>query len=345
MGAGSLRGGLIGCGYFANNHLNGWRDVTGADVVAVCDQDEARAQEAARTFSVPGVYADAKEMLKSESLDFVDVVTQAPSHRSLVELVASFDVHVICQKPFAPLLDDARAMVVACKQAGVTLMVHENFRWQRPVRALKVAAQKIGDLFFGRVVFRSDHDIFANQPYLAKDERFIIYDLGIHLLDMARFFMGDAHQVFCHTQSVNPNVQGEDTATIVLGLESGASCVVEACYFSHLERDVFPQTLIHLEGARGSATLGADYALTTVVDGEVTKAHIPPQPPSWASGPGVAIQESVVAIEQHFVDCLASGCEPETSGLDNLRTLELVFGAYESAESGMVYRTERALGQ
>jgi predicted dehydrogenase len=234
-------------------------------------------------------------------------------------------------------------MAVACKQAGVMLMVHENFRWQRPMRALKAAAEKIGDLFFGRVIFRNAHDIFTNQPYLAEDERFIIYDLGNHLLDMARFFMGDVHQVFCHTQSVNPNVRGEDTATIVLGLESGASCVVEACYFSHLERDVFPQTLIHLEGTRGSATLSENYALTTVVNGKVEKAHVPPQPPSWASGSGVAIQESVVAIEQHFVDCLASGREPETSGLDNLRTLELVFGAYESAESGMVYRTEQAL--
>jgi predicted dehydrogenase len=302
-------------------------------------------QKEAATFSVPRVYTDAEEMLKFEVLDFVDVVTQAPSHRALVELVASHGLPVICQKPFAPTLDDARAMVVACKQAGVILMVHENFRWQRPMRALKAAAEKIGDLFFGRVVFRNDHDIFTNQPYLAKDERFIIYDLGIHLLDMARFFMGDALQVFCHTQSVNPDVRGEDAATIVMGLESGASCVVEACYFSHLERDIFPQTLIHLEGTRGSATLGEGYALTTVIDGKVTKAHVPPRPPSWALGPGVAICEGVVAIEQHFADCLTNGIEPETSGVDNLRTLELVFGAYESAESGMVYRTEQALGR
>jgi len=340
-----LRGGLIGCGYFANNHLNAWQDVSGAEIVAVCDQDNKRAELAAETFSVPGVYVDAEEMMVEESLDFVDVVTQAPSHRLLVERIASHGVHVICQKPFAPTLDDARAMVASCKLAGVTVMVHENFRWQRPIRALKDAALKIGDPFFGRVVFRNAHDIFTNQPYLAQDERFIIYDLGIHLLDMARFFMGDVRTLACHTQSVNPQVHGEDTATMLLALASGGSCVVEACYFSHLAKDLFPQTLIHLEGALGSATLREDYELTSVVDGEVSVKNVAPQPPAWASGLGIAIQESVVAIQQHFVGCITGGLEPETSGLDNLKTLELVFGAYDSAASGMVYRTEMDLSR
>lgn len=339
-----LRGGLIGCGYFSNNHLHAWCDVIGAEIVAVCDQNETLAKKAAEKFGVARVYTDAEKMLQDEKLDFVDVVTQAPSHRPLVELVASHGVNVICQKPFAPTMEDARAMVIACKQADVQLMVHENFRWQRPIRALKAASEKIGDLFFGRVVFRNDHDIFTNQPYLATDERFIIYDLGIHLLDMARFLMGDVSRLFCHTQSVNPLVNGEDTATVTLVMQSGATCVVEACYFSHLERDIFPQTLIHLEGTHGSATLNADYELTTVVDGNVEKLHVPPQPPTWASGPGVAIQEGVMAIEQHFVHCLNEGRDPESSGLDNLKTLELVFGAYESAEYKMVYTTEAALG-
>lgn len=339
-----LNGGLVGCGYFANNHLNAWGDVSGANIVAVCDQDRARAEQAAASFGIDAIYDDVNKMLVEEDLDFCDVVTQAPSHRPLVELVAAHQVHVICQKPFAPTMEDARAMVIACNQADVNLMVHENFRWQRPIRALKAASEKIGDLFFGRVVFRNDHDIFTNQPYLATDERFIIYDLGIHLLDIARFLMGDVTRLFCHTQSVNPKVQGEDTATMTLVMESGATCVVEACYFSHLERDVFPQTLVHIEGTRGSVTLDTDYNLTTVVNGQVEKTQVPPQPPAWSSGPGVAIQEAVVAIEQHWVDCLLNQQIPETSGLDNLKTLELVFGAYESAETQMVYTTEAALG-
>jgi predicted dehydrogenase len=241
-------------------------------------------------------------------------------------------------------MEDARAMVIACKQAGVHLMVHENFRWQRPIRALKAASEKIGELFFGRIVFRNDHDIFSNQPYLKEDGRFIIYDLGIHLLDMARFCMGDVSRLFCHTQSVNPMVKGEDAATIQLVMQNGATCIVEACYFSHLERDIFPQTLIHLEGTQGSATLDANYDLTTVVNGLVSKNRVAPEPPSWASGPGVAIQEGVAAIQQHWVDCIKRRQDAETSGLDNLKTLELVFGAYESAELKMVYTTEAALG-
>ncbi|MDA0711541.1 MAG: Gfo/Idh/MocA family oxidoreductase, partial [bacterium] len=234
-----LRGGLIGCGYFADNHLHAWQDAAGVEIVALCDQDAGRAERTGRKFGVRAVYGDAEQMFQNEKLDFVDIVTQAPSHRALVEGAAALGIHVICQKPFAPSMEDARAMVIACRRSGVHLMIHENFRWQRPLRALKAASEKIGELFFGRIVFRNDHEIFTNQPYLATGERFILYDLGIHLLDLARFYLGDVSRLFCHTQSVNPNVRGEDTASISLVMESGSSCLVEACYFSHLAKDSF----------------------------------------------------------------------------------------------------------
>jgi D-apiose dehydrogenase len=71
-------------------------------------------------------------MLAAEKLDFVDIITTVESHRPLVELAAGHGLPVICQKPFALDMADARAMVEACERAGVPLMVHENFRWQSP---------------------------------------------------------------------------------------------------------------------------------------------------------------------------------------------------------------------
>jgi len=72
---GVLKGALIGCGYFANNHLNGWRDVSGGKIVALCDRDVIRARNAAVLFGIEKVYTDAGKMLSHERLDFVDVVT------------------------------------------------------------------------------------------------------------------------------------------------------------------------------------------------------------------------------------------------------------------------------
>ena len=70
-----LRGALIGCGFFAANHLNAWRDVEGAEIVALCDRDPARLAEAAARFGIARTYADAGEMLAAEGLDFVDIAT------------------------------------------------------------------------------------------------------------------------------------------------------------------------------------------------------------------------------------------------------------------------------
>jgi predicted dehydrogenase len=276
-------------------------------------------------------------MLASESLDFVDVVTQPAAHRALVELAARHRVHAICQKPLAPSLEDARAMVAACERAGVRFMVHENFRWQTPMRALKAAAAEIGKLFFARIIWRSAEDVYKNQPYLATDPRFIVQDLGVHLLDLARFYLGEAESLFCLTQRVNPRIRAEDVATILLKMAGGAACVVELSFASRLEEELFPQTLVQLEGEAGSATLGPHYELTVVAGGRTGKRAGAPGRPSWSTPGREAIQESVLAVQRHWIECLAAGREPETSGRDNLRTLELVFGAYESAARGAPY--------
>ncbi len=332
-----LRGGLIGCGFFARNHMNGWRMVNGAKIVAVCDADQARADAFARDFGVTGIYADAGQMLDGAGLNFVDIVTQPDSHRPLTLLAASRGVPVICQKPLAPTLADADAMVAACRNAHVAFMTHENFRWQTPMRALKAAAEAIGPLFFGRISFRTPHDVYADQPYLATDPRFIIADLGVHLLDLARFFFGEVASLTAHTQRVNPRIQGEDVATMLLQMRSGAACLVDLSYASQLEEDLFPQTLVHLEGRNGSATLGPHFHLTTVTPAETTRREVKPARFAWSQPPHEATQEAVVRIQQHWADCLHAGTEPETSGADNVRTLELTFGAYESAASGQPY--------
>lgn len=326
-----MNGALIGCGFFASNHLHAWRMLEGADIVAVCDLDKTRAEAYARRFGVPRFYSDVAGMLDQESLSFVDIATQAHTHREIVATVAACGLSVICQKPLAPSLAEARAVVASAR--GVTFMVHENFRWQRPMLELKRASAEIGELFYGRVSFRSGYDVYADQPYLASDERFILYDLGVHLFDLARFFFGEADSLLCHTRRVNPNIRGEDVATALLEMRSGAHVVVEMSYASKLEREHFPQTLVQLEGAAGSAVLSADYRITVTTPGGTR--HLDASPRAlWTPAPGNAIPESVLNIQRHWLECLATGKTPDTSGEDNLKTLELTFGAYASANRG-----------
>lgn len=335
-----LNGALIGCGFFAINQLNAWRDLERegrARIVAVCDRDPARLEIARSRFGIEHTYADADEMLAAERLDFVDVATTAPSHRALVERAAANRLPVICQKPLAPTLEDAKSMVATCARAGVPFMAHENFRWQPPIMAVKEAIDsgEIGAPFFGRVSFRSAFDVFAGQPYLAEGERFILEDLGVHILDVSRFLFGDAERLVARTQRVNPRIKGEDVATLLLSHESGVTSVVDCSYATKLEEELFPQTIVEVDGSKGTIRLKPGYELTVTTASGTSTRNVSPAVPGWGERPWHTIQQSVYLIQKHWVECLETGREPATSGRDNLKTYQLVESAYQSAATAM----------
>jgi predicted dehydrogenase len=342
----ALKGGLIGCGFFAVNHMHGWRDAEGAEITAVCDRDPERLKAVGDEFGIEKRYANAKEMMAKEKLDFVDIATTVNSHRALVELAASHKLPTICQKPFAPTLADAKAMVEACRKAGVPLMVHENFRWQSPIQAVKavIDSGEIGEPFFGRISFRSGFDVFSGQPYLAEGERFIIEDLGIHILDIARFLLGDVATLTARTRRINPSIKGEDCATMLLDHEKGVTSVVDCSYTTKLAAEPFPETLVEIDGTEGTIRLAQGYRLTVTGKSGTTERDVSPPLLPWASRPWHNIQESVAAIEQHWADCLRAGRETSTSGADNLKTFALVEAAYAGAESGKPVQLADLLG-
>lgn len=328
-----LRGAVVGCGFFAQNHLHAWKNIVDVELVAVCDKDSAKAEAAAAKFGVPAQYADAAEMFANERLDFVDIATTMPTHRALVELAARHKVPTIVQKPFAPTWDDCVAMVDACKAAGVPLMVHENFRFQAPLGAVRrvIDAGEIGTPYFGRISFRTGYDVIAGQPYLANEEQFIILDLGVHVLDMARVYFGEAETIYAQTQQIRPNIKAEDMATMLLRHRSGATSIVDCSYSSRLSPDPFPQTFVHVEGPRGSIQLLDGYRMVVLSDGVTREETVSSSLLPWTSQPWHTAQESVLNTQRHWVECLRNGRTPQTSGEDNLRTYALVVAAYRSA--------------
>ncbi|SOC36049.1 predicted dehydrogenase [Rhizobium subbaraonis] len=331
-----LRGALIGCGFFAVNQMHAWTDVPDTEIVAICDRDPERLKLVGDQFGIERRYSDAAEMFGDGGFDFVDIATTVHSHRALVEMAAAHRIAAICQKPFAKTLTDAKAMVAACKAAGVPLMVHENFRWQTPIQAVRKAldAGAIGTPFWGRFSFRSGFDVFSGQPYLAEGERFIIEDLGIHTLDIARYILGDVTRLTARTRRVNPKIKGEDVATILLDHENGATSIVDVSYATKLGTEPFPETLVELDGTDGTIRLSQGYRLEITNADGTTAYDVSPQLLSWASRPWHNIQESVFAIQQHWAERLRNGGETSTSGADNLKTFALVEAAYESAASG-----------
>jgi len=338
-----LKGGLIGCGFFAQNHLQGWREVQGGEIATVCDLDSSKTDRAITEFdSIVSAYSSHEEMFEKEKLDFVDIVTTMDSHRELVECAARHSVPVIVQKPFAPTMIDAEAMVRACDEARVPLMVHENFRWQTPLKKVGdiVRSGDIGEPFFSRVSFRHGNPVgYENQPYLFEQDEYIINDVGIHLFDLARFYMGDVTSIYTQAQRVNKRFKGEDVATMLLRHANNATSIVDLSVSTQNTPDPFPQTLVRVEATRGTVTLNQDYQLIVCHNGETEIIDASPVIYHWAEQPWAIVQESVVNIQQHWIDCLNHGQAPATSGADNLKSLELTFLAYQSAKDEMAVQT------
>ncbi len=334
----TTRLGIIGCGFFAQNHLHSWRSLAdqGVEIVAVCDSDAGRAEAAASQFGVPNRYADAAAMLEKEQLDLVDIVTQVRSHRTLVEMALGAGIATIVQKPFGNDLADCRAMLAAAEAAGGFLAVHENFRFQRPNRLIAEMLRRgdIGEPTWARISFRSGYDIYAGQPYLLEEERFVTTDLGVHVLDLARVFLGEVSHLGAEMQRRNPKVRGEDTATMTLRHASGAVSVVECTYGSRRLPDVFPATVLEIEGTEGAILLRGDLRIELTSRGELTEIDGDAPVLSWAERPWHIVQESVLRTCEHIHAAFRDGRPADVSAADNLRTYALCEAAYASANSG-----------
>lgn len=328
---------LIGCGFFAQNHLSAWSQHPDVELVATCDVDFEKAKAAAAKFGGTA-YSSATELFANEKLDFVDIATTPPTHRIMVEMAAANGVAAICQKPLAWEMNDAKAMVSAMEAKNLPFMVHENFRFQTPMRKIKeiIESGAIGKPFFGRISFRTAHDVYSAQSWLVESERMIIVDVAVHLFDLARYFIGEPTSLFTSAHRVNPIIKGEDSATVLMHMND-ATCIVDASYETRSDHNTYPQTFVIIEGSKGSITLSADYHLQVVSGSSVTNTILEIPDHGWTSEPWNAIQDSVVNVNRHWIECLKSGKEPETSGRDTLKLLDITLGAYESMDSGQIF--------
>jgi len=333
-----LRFAILGTGFWSQFQLAAWRELQGAECVALYNRTVSKAEALAERFGVPAVYGDPEELLAKEKLDFVDIITDVDTHARFTKLAASHKVPVICQKPMAPSLAVAEEMVAACKDAGVPLAIHDNWRWQWPIRRLKRVLDegRVGEVFQARVKYSCSFPVFDNQPFLKEVEQFIIADVGSHILDAVRFLFGEAERLFCLTRQVHKDIKGEDVATVMLDMAGGATVLCEMSYASRLENERFPETYVYVEGDKGSAELGPDYWIrVTDQNGTFVKRYPPPHYP-WADPAYDVVHASIVPCNENLLQALRTGRPAETSGDDNLKTVKLVFACYDSAGGGKV---------
>jgi predicted dehydrogenase len=333
-----LKFAVLGTGFWSHFQIPAWFEVGGVELVALYNRTVSKAEAVAQKFGVPRVYGDAEELLRNEELDFVDIITEVPAHAPLVHLAAKYKVPVICQKPMASDYATCEGMVAACREAGVPFSIHENFRWQTPMRAIKRLLDEgtIGKPFRARLQFvHGLPTIFENQPFLKELEKFAFTDVGSHLFDLARFFFGEAQSIYAQTYRSRPDIKGEDVASAMLRI-GDLICTCDISYSTKMERSIFPETLAFIEGDKGTIELTPDLWLHVTTDaGTTVERHAPPAY-AWADPQYAVVHASIVPCNANLLHALKTGTPAETSGEDNLKTMRLVYSAYESAANNQV---------
>ncbi|HYE32035.1 MAG TPA: Gfo/Idh/MocA family oxidoreductase [Methylomirabilota bacterium] len=337
-----LRFGTLGAGFWANYQLAAWSEAGGAECVAIYNRTRAKAESLAGKFGIPSVYDNAERLLETERLDFVDIITDVETHPKFVLMAIERGIPAICQKPMAPTFSVAQEMVEASRTQKVPFFIHENWRWQRPIQELKqvLTSGMIGQPFRARIRMVSGFKVFENQPFLAELERFILTDMGSHVLDVARFLFGEAESVYCQSAKVHESIKGEDVATVIMPMgPSRTTVTVEMGYpGNYAEHDRFPETYIVVEGSKGTLELGPDYWIrVTTAEGTHAKRTPPPRY-AWADPRYDLVHASIVPCNVDLLAGIRGERPAQTTGEDNLKTTRLVFAAYDSAERNAVVR-------
>jgi predicted dehydrogenase len=334
---GRLKFAVFGCGFWSKFQIGAWSELKEAELVAVYNRTRLKAEKIAGYFGVPNIYDDAEELLRKEKPDFVDIITDVDTHAHFVEMAVKHGVgNIICQKPMAPDFNTAKRMVSICREAGAKFYVHENYRWQAPVRRFKQIFDSgvIGKPFKARVSFLSGFPVFENQPFLKELDHFILTDMGSHVLDVIRYLFGECEELWCQTRAINKGIKGEDLAVAMLRMKNGMPVYTELSYASVVEHDSFSTLHMLAEGEKGSVCLGPEFEIrTTTREGTVSEIVGFPSYP-WADPDYIVNHESGIHINRNILDDMLGKGKAENTGADNLETVRLVWACYESAENG-----------
>jgi len=330
---------LVGCGRIAKRHseLLGFNEINGAKLVSVCDNVIDKANKIAEQFKV-SAYQDMDEMMKSESIDVVVVLTPSGLHAEHVINLSKYGKHIMVEKPMALTVEDTENMIYACDVNDVKLFVIKQNRFNVPVVKLREAldAGRFGKLTLGTVRVRwARHQAYYDQdPWRgtwAMDGG-VLTNQASHHVDMLEWMMGDVESVFAKMTTALADVETEDTAIVTLKFKNGALGIIEA---TTATRPTNLEGSISILGEHGTVVVGgvAVNEMQTWVfeDEQEGDSSILEE---FSVNPPNVYGFGHQAYYEHVVDCIVNGSVNLVDGLQGRKSIELISAIYESAETG-----------
>lgn len=297
-------------------------------IVAGCDINAERAKAFGKRWGVKKLYSDYREMVAHEKPDIVSVATWTESHAQIVTHCAESGVRgIYCEKPVAVNLKQAREMIKACERRGVAMVVGHERRWDRRHQALR-AALLAGEL--GELRSMTGYMLTGAWPKLSR--RIYgggpVFHDGTHLVDLFRFFAGDAVSVMAVEDRPHGRAFVENTVTGIIEFKNGARGLLigggERRYFHfelEIQTDMARAVMTNHSAEFYMAQASKHYTGFT----ELERADFP------------ALGEDVNAFAGGVSDLTAqmeTGAAPLSSGRDGYKALEIITALYRSAGKG-----------
>jgi predicted dehydrogenase len=341
-----LRMGVIGLG-MGRHHVKGYQAHPGADMVAVCDADEARLTAMADELGVAQRYTSAEDMFDKAHLDAVSVATPNKWHAPLTIAALKRGLHVLCEKPMAMNAREAADMLKAAKKAKRNLMINFSYRFSEMSYALRaqVEAGALGDVYFGRTVWHRRRGVPGmGSSFTRKDISGggPLIDLGVHRLDLALWLMGYPEPLAVSGATYDPIAQKmaeaagqeysvEDLACGLVKFTNGATLIVEASWAANIkEREYMVTQLCGTQGGLVQKNVGGEYRFTAEVYTE-ENGHLFTKALDWSS-------VHVPTPYGEFVDSILAKRAPLATGEEGLKVMKILDGIYQSAASGREVR-------
>ncbi|MFC5585019.1 Gfo/Idh/MocA family protein [Nitratireductor kimnyeongensis] len=336
---------VIGAGYFAGFHVEGWHRNPDTELAAVIDLDEDKARSLLAEHGAAGAKAAADLNVCQGPFDIIDIAAPPTSHAPLIREALDTDARaIICQKPFCTSLDEAQAVTREAAEAGKPLIVHENFRfqpWYRTMRQM-IDSGRIGDLY--QITFRlrpgdgqGPDAYLSRQPYFQAMERFLVHETAVHWIDTFRFLLGEPTDVFADLRRLNPNIAGEDAGYFLYRFKDGKRALFDGNRLSDHPADNPRLTMGEClaEGSEGTLMLDGFGRLFLRQRGAREWG-----PVDYAFDDSRFGGDCVYHLQKHVSDHLLHGTPIENDAASYLRNIEIENAIYHSASKGCVVSLE-----
>ena len=338
--------GVIGLN-MGKSHLVNYAKCKDAGIIAICDINRERLIHTKEEFNVPYAFEDYKELLSMEELDAVSIATPNYLHKPMTIDALRAGKHVLCEKPMALNVQEAREMTEEAKRANKKLMIHFNQRFFPECRFLKERIEKgeLGEIYHVKTgwIRRGSSAlgwIPTKYPLGWIHEKSLsgggsLIDIGVHVLDLALWFLGHPKPklVLGSTytkfgdkiaEKLGLTFDVDDLASAYIKFDNGTSLFIEASWASYIPEEIIYTSLVGTEGGAERMLKGGKSSLSFFKEINGVDIDLTPNlKTKYYENP-----------QEHFINCILQDREPLATGEDGVRVMEVLDAIYKSASIG-----------